>query len=87
MKTGEVNYLDIIKDYERRVGLHPEYYHYEVRQGRGRYNKVVARDLLRFSDEPTSIAKHGRAVAFIDRETGHVVRAASWSAPAKTRIF
>jgi hypothetical protein len=86
MKTGELNYLDIVKNYERSVGLDPENYFYEVREGRGRYNKIVARDYLRFSDEPTAIEKHGRAVAFIDKQTGHMFRSASWSAPAKTRL-
>jgi hypothetical protein len=86
MKTGEINYIDIVKSHEASNGLTPEYYHYEVIQGRGRYNKVVARDYLRFSDEPTQIAKGGRAVAFIDRVTGALYKAASWSKPAKTRI-
>jgi hypothetical protein len=86
MKTGELNYLDIVKNYERSVGLNPEHYFYEVREGRGRYNKIVARDYLRFSDEPTSISRGGRAVAFIDKQTSFMFRAASWSKPAKTRL-
>jgi len=81
-----MDYLEQVKKYESSVGLDTSVYHYEIREGRGRYNKVVARDILRFSDEPTSIAKHGRAVAFIEKETGRVYRAGSWSAPAKARI-
>lgn len=87
MKTGEINYLDEVKKYETSVGLDTSNYYYEVREGKGKYNKVVARDYMRFSDEPLSVAKHGRAVAFIDRTTGSMFRAASWSAPAKTRII
>lgn len=78
--------FETVKQYEASVGLNPEYYHYEVRIGRGKYDKVVARDVMRFSDEPTSISKHGRAVAFVDKQTGHIFKAGSWSSPAKTRI-
>lgn len=87
MKTGELNYIDLVKQYESSVGLDVSYYHYEIREGRGRYNKIVARDILRFSDNPTSLSEGGRAVAFIDKQTSHLFKAASWSKPAKTRIY
>lgn len=77
MKTGELNYLDIIKEHYNRSGLTADDYTFEVITGRGRYNKVVA------------TAKFGAsrcAAAFIDRTTGSMFKAASWSAPAKTRI-
>ena len=77
LKTGELNYLDIVKDHYNRNGLGADNYEWEVKQGRGRYNKVVA------------TAKFGasrHAVAFIDKQTSHVLNAASWSAPARTRI-
>ena len=85
MKTGEVNYIDIIKDYESRHGLDTTRYHYDVRQGRGRYNKVTCADIIDM-DGNRYLAKGRRAAAFIDRTTGHVFKAASWSKPARTRI-
>jgi len=77
MKQGELNYIDVVKDYENRVGISSDNYEYEVREGRGRYNKVVAND---------KDGSSRRAVAFIDKQTSHVFKAGSWSAPAKTRI-
>ena len=77
MKTGELNYIEVVKDYENKTGLNSDNYVYDVIEGRGRYNKVVAEAKLGLSR---------RAVAFIDKQTSHVFRAASWSKPAKTRI-
>lgn len=77
MKQGEIDYLQEIRNYEYRVGLDPENYNYEVKTGRGRYNKVIA--TAYFGDSR-------RAVAFIDRTTGSMFKAASWSQPARTRI-
>ena len=75
LKTGERNFLQEIMNYEHSVGLNPKGYEYELIQGRGRYNKVVA-----------SCAGSRRAVAFIDKQTSHIFVAGSWSKPAKTRI-
>lgn len=64
--------LNTVADYEERVGLHYDPSDYEYREGRGRYHKIV-------------VEGH-RAVAFYDTLTGNILKAASWSAPAKTRI-
>ena len=77
MKANEINYLDeIAKDF-KRTGLDTSNYTFETIQGRGRYTKVVAIYTLQGSRS---------AAAFIDKQTGSMFRAASWSAPAKTRI-
>lgn len=77
MKTGELNYIDEMKKDFKRSGLDNSNYDFEVIQGRGRYNKVVAIYKLQGSRS---------AAGFIDRTTGAMYRAASWSKPAKTRI-
>ncbi len=64
--------LNTVAEYERRVGLHYDRNDYEYREGRGRYHKVV-------------VEGH-RAVAFYDTQTGNILKAASWSQPARTRI-
>jgi hypothetical protein len=79
MKTGELDYIQLVKNYEFGVGLDPERYDYELIEGRGRYNKVVA------SDRP-GFGQSRRAVAFIDKQTSHMLRAGTWSKPARTRI-
>lgn len=77
MKTLELNYLDIVKEYEANYGLDTSSYDYEVVIGRGKYNKVVATNKMGDSK---------RAVAFIHRVTSHMFVAGSWSSPAKKRI-
>lgn len=77
MKTGELNYLDIVKNHYTHAGLDPDSYEWELREGRGRYNKIVATAKLGASQH---------AVAFIDKVTGSMFKAASWSQPAKTRL-
>lgn len=77
MRQGGIDYLQEVRNYEWRVGLDPEIYEYSLVEGRGRYNKVVAEDHNKTSR---------RAVAFIDKQTSHMFRAASWSQPARTRI-
>lgn len=77
LKPGELNYIDIMKSDYSRTGLDPDKYTFEIVQGRGRYNKLVA----------TYTLQNARcAAAFIDRTTGAMYKAASWSTPAKTRI-
>lgn len=77
LKQGEIDYLQEVRNHEFRSGLDPENYSYELIEGRGRYNKIVATAL--FGDSR-------RAVAFIDKQTSHMFKAASWSQPARTRI-
>lgn len=69
--------LQTVKNYEFGVGLDPENYEYTLLNGRGRYNKVIAEDFNKTSR---------RAVAFQDKQTGHIFKAGSWSQPARTRI-
>ena len=76
MKTGELNYIQLVKNYEFGYGLDPERYDYHLVEGRGRYNKVVA----------TQLSGSRRAVAFIDKATSHMFVAGSWNKPARTRI-
>lgn len=66
-----MNPLQIVKNYEFSTGLDPERYDYELVNGRGRYNRVVA------SDKGSR-----RAVAFVNKVTGSIFKAASWSQPA-----
>ena len=80
MKNGELDYLQLVRNYEFGYGLDPENYDYELREGRGRYNKIVAKDVNR--GELGSV----RAVAFVDKVTSHMFVAGSWSTPAKRRI-
>lgn len=77
LKTGEINYIDEMIGYYERNGLDSEQYTFEVIQGRGRFNKVVATYTLQGTRS---------AAGFIDKVTGAMYRSASWSAPAKTRI-
>lgn len=77
LKQGEINYLDEAQAYYNRNGISADGFEWELREGRGRYNKIVA------------TAKFGASrcpVAFIDKVTGSMFVAGSWSQPAKTRI-
>ena len=76
MKQGELDYIQLVKNYEFNYGLDPERYDYHLVEGRGRYNKIVA----------TQLSGSRRAVAFIDKENSHLLVAGGWSKPARTRI-
>lgn len=76
MKEDEV--LQIVRNNVHGSGLDLEQYDFELREGRGRYNKIVMTYVPQGSKS---------AYAFQDKLTGHILKAASWSAPARTAIY
>jgi len=69
--------IDKVQEYERRHGIDPSNYDWELITGRGRFDKIVA---------TAKLGDSRRASAFVEKETGMVYVAGAWSKPAKTRI-
>jgi hypothetical protein len=69
--------MQVVQNDYFKTGLDPENYRFEYREGRGRFDKIVAVYILQESRS---------AAAFFEKTTGHIFRAASWSQAAKTRI-
>lgn len=69
------NKLDVIKSRDPRNVMHTKF---ELMRGPKRV-RVVARDVIVATGE----VRGGSAYAFIDNETGDILKPASWAAPAK----